>query len=295
MAPTQLRPVLVAATQSLGSAGVASPRVDAEQLAAYVLGVPRTRLLLTPSMTAQQLATYRDLVARRAERIPLQHLVGSAAMGDIDLAVGPGVFVPRPETELLLAWASARLAAVARDHAPVVVDLWTGSGALALALAHARPDAEVHAVELEADALRWARRNAESRVAAGDTPITLHEGDVTDPGILPELAGRVDVLVANPPYIPEGAELAPEVAEHDPQHALFAGADGLAVIRPMVQLVTRLLGTGAGVAIEHDDSNGADVARLLAGQFTDIVQHRDLAGKPRFVSATFASETVQAR
>lgn len=287
----QLRPVLVEAIEILRTAGVASPRADAEQLAAHVLGVERGRLLLAPLIAPGQLATYRDLVARRAERVPLQHLTGRSSMGEIDLEVGPGVFVPRPETELLFAWALARLEAVRRDRTPIVVDLCTGSGALALALAHARPDAEVHAVELDPDALRWARRNAGLRSAAGDTPITLHHADVAHPGLLTEWNGRVDIVVANPPYIPEDAQLSPEVAEHDPHRALFGGPDGLDVVRPMVPLIGRLLRPGGGVAIEHDDSNGGELARLLAadGRFGDITEHPDLAGKPRFVAAVSAA------
>lgn len=295
MTRVPLRPVLTEAIEILQAAGVGSPRADAEHLAAHVLGVERSRLLLTPLIDPEQLDTYRSLVSRRAERIPLQHLTGQAAMGQIDLEVGPGVFVPRPETELLLAWALARLEAVRHDHTPIVVDLCTGSGALALALAHARPDAEVHAVELDPDALRWARRNAALRVVAGDTPITLHHADVTSPTLLTGLNGRVDIVVANPPYIPEGAELSPEVAEHDPHRALFGGPDGLAVIRPLVPLLGRLLRPGGGAAVEHDDSNGGELARLLErdGRFTEIVEHPDLAGKPRFVAVSMAAPEVR--
>lgn len=283
----QLRPVLAEAIEILDTAGVPSPRADAEHLAAHVLGVERSRLLLSPLIGPDQLDEYRALVARRARRIPLQHLTGRSFMGEIDLVVGPGVFVPRPETELLFAWALARLEAVRHDHTPVVVDLCTGSGALALALAHARPDADVHAVELDSDALSWARRNADQRAADGDTPITLHHDDVTDPYLLTELDGYADLVVANPPYIPDGAELSPEVVDHDPHRALFGGPDGLDVIRPLVPLIGRLLRPGGGAAIEHDDSNGGGVAALLAadGRFTEIVEHPDLAGKPRFVAA----------
>ncbi|MGI5221151.1 peptide chain release factor N(5)-glutamine methyltransferase [Nocardia sp. CA-290969] len=287
MTRVQLRPVLAEAVETLRAAGVASPRADAEQLAAHVLGVERGRLLLAPLIGPEQLDDYRALVDRRAERVPLQHLTGQASMGEIDLEVGPGVFVPRPETELLFAWALARLETVPHDHTPIVVDLCTGSGALALAIAHARPDAEVHAVELDPDALRWARRNADLRSAAGDTPITLHHADVTDPGLLTDLNGRVDLVVANPPYIPEGAELSPEVADHDPHRALFSGPDGLDVIRALIPLIGRLLRPGGGAAIEHDDSNGGELARMLAadGRFGGVTEHPDLAGKPRFVAA----------
>ncbi|WP_280492048.1 peptide chain release factor N(5)-glutamine methyltransferase [Nocardia asiatica] len=283
-----LRPVINDAIETLRTAGVHSPQADAEHLAAYVLGVERTRLALTPLVAPDELAQFRALVDRRAQRIPLQHLTGTAVMGALDLAVGPGVFVPRPETELLYAWALAQLEGLPHDHTPIVVDLCTGSGALALAVAHARPDAEVHAVELDPAALVWARRNADDRIAAGDTPITLYADDATDPELLTDLDGRVDIVVSNPPYIPEGARLDPEVADHDPSLALFGGPDGLEVIRGMVPNIARWLRPGGATAIEHDDTNGSGVAALLTatGVFTDIVEHPDLAGKPRFVAAT---------
>ncbi len=281
-----LRPVLVAAEETLRSAGVHSARVDAEYLAAHVLEVERSRLVLIPMVTPEQVEEFRKLVARRAERVPLQHLTGSAAMGEIDLAVGPGVFVPRPETELLFAWALAQLEAAGHEHPPIVVDLCTGSGALALAIAHARPDAEVHAVELDRDALHWTRHNAAVRAADGDTPIALRAGDVTDAAILSDLNGRVDVVVANPPYIPASARLDPEVHDHDPHLALFAGDDGLDVIRPMIGTIARLLRADGVAAVEHDDTNGSATAALFTahGGFTAVVEHPDLAGKPRFVA-----------
>ncbi len=283
-----LRSVINEAVEQLQAAGVPSPRADAEQLAAHLLGVERTRLALVPLVDPVLVADYRALVDRRAQRIPLQHLTGVAPMGEIDLAVGPGVFVPRPETELLFAWALAYLEALPHDHQPIVIDFCAGSGALALAVAHARPDAQVHAIEIDPAALQWARRNADDRIADGDTPITLYADDVTDPDLLTELNGRVDLLLSNPPYIPEGAVLDPEVADHDPHLALFGGPDGLDVVRRMVPNITRLLRPGGATAIEHDDTNGSALATLLAdtGDFADVVEHPDLAGKPRFVVAT---------
>ncbi|MFF0530310.1 peptide chain release factor N(5)-glutamine methyltransferase [Nocardia amikacinitolerans] len=283
-----MRAVINEAVERLRAAGVPSPRADAEQLAAHVLGVERTRLALVPLVDPVLVADYRALVDRRAERIPLQHLTGVAPMGQIDLAVGPGVFVPRPETELLFAWALAYLETLPHDHQPIVIDFCTGSGALALAVAHARPDAQVHAIEIDPAALKWARRNADDRIADGDTPITLYADDVTDPNLLTELNGKVDLLLSNPPYIPDGAVLDPEVADHDPHLALFGGPDGLDVIRRMTPNIARLLRPGGATAIEHDDTNGSALAALLteAGDFTDVVEHPDLAGKPRFVVAT---------
>ncbi len=269
-----------AGERELASAGVASPRGDAELLAAHVLGVRRSRLAAAGDPDLARLADYRALIARRAARVPLQHLLGTAPMGPVEVAVGPGVFVPRLETELLLEWG---LRAVAGSTAPCVVDLCTGSGALAAAVAASRPDARVHAVELDDAALRWARRNLPDRV-------TLVHGDVTDAGLLPGLHGRVDLVLANPPYVPEGTPVEPEVAEHDPPGAVFAGPDGLAVIRPMAVLVTRLLRPGGVVAIEHDDTHADAAPAVLRGQpgLTDVVEHPDLAGRPRFVTARAA-------
>lgn len=295
MSRQPLRLAILDATRTLEDAGVPSPRTDAELLAAHVAGVDRGRLGLIPLVDADVIERYRTLVAQRAQRIPLQHITGVAAMGEIDIAVGPGVFVPRPETELMLAWAIAVLEATP-TRPPVVLDLCTGSGALALAIAHARPDAVVHAVELEPKALAWARRNADTRAVAGDTPIVLHHGDVTDRTLLTDLEGGVDLIVANPPYIPEGAELDPEVAEHDPATALFGGPDGLSVITPMVSNIARWLRIGGAVAIEHDDSNGAQVAAMLRERrvFGEVAEHDDLAGKPRFVVARRVATAVEA-
>lgn len=281
---------MLQATAVLANAGVASPRVDAELLAAHVVGVQRSRLPMVPLVEATTIEAYRGLVLRRAGRVPLQHLTGWAVMGSITVDVGPGVFTPRPETDLLLTWALATLETVA---APLVLELCTGSGALALALANARPDATVHAVETDPAALAWARRNCVARQADGDTPVRLHHGDATDPRLLPELAGRVDLVLANPPYVPSGTVLPPEVAEHDPAVALFAGADGLDVIRPLVGAAARWLTVGGSVGVEHDDSHGEAVAGLFAGcGFADVVLHPDLAGRPRFTTARRVSSSV---
>ncbi|TCN55671.1 release factor glutamine methyltransferase [Rhodococcus sp. SMB37] len=286
MSRQPLRLAIIDAVSVLEEAGVPSPRVDAELLAAHLLGIERTRLGLVPLVDPAMVDAYRAMIAQRAKRIPLQYITGTSPMGAIDLAVGPGVFVPRPETELLLGWALAFLEQYDRRN-PVVLDLCTGSGALALAIANARPDAVVHSVELEPKALAWARRNAETRAREGDTPIVLHQGDVTDRGLLASLEGIVDVVVSNPPYIPEGAELDPEVIDHDPHSALFGGPDGLSVIKPMISNVARWLRIGGAVAVEHDDTNGGQVAALFSGRrvFGDVAEHPDLAGKPRFVVA----------
>ena len=284
MSRQPLRLAVLEAERVLTDAGVASPRVDAELLAAYVLGVQRGRLPMVPLVDPPVVEALRKLVSRRAARVPLQHLTGTAALGAIEVAVGPGVFIPRPETDVLLAWGLAALEGVQR---PVVVDLCTGSGALALAVAHARPDAQVHAVELQPAALSWARHNADARTAAGDTPVALYAGDVADPGLLGALDGMAHLVLCNPPYVPLSAVVPPEVALHDPPAAVFAGQDGLAVIPDVVRTGTRLLREGGSIAIEHDDSHAEAVPALLAARrvLTEVADHVDLAGRPRFATA----------
>ena len=274
---TTLRQVIDAAAVALAEAGIGSPRTDAELLAAHAAGTERGRLALA-NMGLEFFDRYDDLIAARLRRVPLQHLTGTAAFGPVTVHVGPGVFIPRPETESMLEWALAQPV----SQRPVVVDLCTGSGALALALSKHWPDARIVAVDDSEDALDYARRNV-----AG-TPVELIRADVTAPGLLPELDGGVDLVVANPPYIPDGATLEPEVAEHDPPHALFGGPDGMAVIDAIVELAARWLRDGGRCAVEHDDTTSARTvdAFTRAGRFGDITARHDLTGRPRFVTAT---------
>ncbi len=273
-----LRLAIIEAERMLADAGVASPRVDAELIASHVLGVERGKLMLVPLVDHQVIDAIGQLVNRRAKRVPLQHLLGWAALGDVTVEVGPGVFTPRPETELMLEWGLGFLADVPN---PVVVDLCTGSGALALAVAAARPDAVVHAVELDSTALAWARRNM------SDSTVRLHMGDVTDPGLMVDMDNQVDLVLCNPPYVPIGTQVPPEVGEHDPFKAVFAGSDGLQVIRHVVNLAARLLCSGGAVAIEHDDTHAESVPELLRSRrvLTNVADHDDLAGRPRFATA----------
>ncbi|MGE2836260.1 peptide chain release factor N(5)-glutamine methyltransferase [Mycobacterium sp. SMC-4] len=271
-----MRDVIAAAADELAAAGVASARVDAELLAAHVAGTSRGRLALT-APDSDFLARYRQLIGQRARRIPLQHLTGTAAFGPVALDVGPGVFIPRPETEVLLEWAMA----LRLPEDPVIVDLCTGSGALALALATHRPRARVIAVDDSEQALTYARRNVAGR------RVELIRADVTQPGLLSELDASVDLLVANPPYIPDGTPMEPEVAQHDPSHALFGGPDGMAVIAPIVEAAARLLRPGGFCAVEHDDTTSRRTVEVFSdsGLFHDITPRHDWTGRPRYVTA----------
>jgi release factor glutamine methyltransferase len=279
-----LRVAILAATEQLAAAGVPSPQVDAEELAAHLLAVPRTKLGLHPLIDQHTADAYRALVDRRSAREPLQHLTGLATIGRATVRVGPGVFIPRVETELVV---EAALDAIAEVDSPVVVDLCTGSGVIALAIAAARPDAGVHAVERSPGALAWARRNADLHVSSGGTPIDLRGGDITDERLLADLDGTADLVTANPPYVPDGTPVDPEVADHDPAAAVFAGPDGLDVIRPLISVAAGLLRPGGFLAIEHDASQGESVPALLAARrvLDQVAEHVDLAGRPRFVTA----------
>lgn len=272
-----VRQAIAEAARLLAQAGVSSPRADAEALAAHAGATTRGLLPLLEAPDAQFFDRLAELVGARARRVPLQHLVGTAAFGPVLLHVGPGVFVPRPETEALLEWATRQ------DLPPgaVVVDLCTGSGALAVALAHAMPSARVVGLDISHDALTYARRNATG------TQVELRLGDVRDGTLLHDLYGRVDLVVANPPYLPDGIDLEPEVAEHDPAQALFGGQDGNALIADIAPLAARCLRPGGVVAVEHDDSASHAVARIFTGtgSFESVTSHTDFTGRPRFVSA----------
>ncbi|MGY1710977.1 peptide chain release factor N(5)-glutamine methyltransferase [Geodermatophilus sp. SYSU D00758] len=281
------RTLLTDAARRLAEAGLDSPRVDAELLLAHALGVPRGRLLTLTDVPADVADRFTALVDQRAGRVPLQHLTGRAPFRHLELAVGPGVFVPRPETEQLVGWALDRLAGTPE---PVVVDLGAGSGAIALSLAHEHPGARVTAVERDPVAAEWTRANAAARAAAGDTPVEVLPGDMTDPRLLRALDGAVDLVVSNPPYVPDGARVPREVAEHDPPLALWGGPDGLEVVRGMLAVAARLLRPGGALGIEHADQQGSTLPAVVraSGSFVDVADHRDLAGRPRYTTAVRA-------
>lgn len=269
------------ATRRLAQSGVETPAHDARMLLAHVLGVERSQLPLVREVSPAQAEAYAALVARRAGREPLQHLTGVAHFRHVELLVGPGVFVPRPETELLAGWAVEQAASL---EAPVVVDLGTGSGAMAKAIAHEVPHAKVHAVELDVRAHAWAARNL-----AGTT-VDLRQGDLAD--AFDDLAGTVDVIVSNPPYIPHEAweSVAVEVRDHDPELALYATGDGLDTIRLVERRAALLLRLGGAVGVEHADLQGESAPAVFseAGHWDHVRDHEDLTGRPRFVTARLA-------
>jgi release factor glutamine methyltransferase len=271
------------ATERLAEAGVPAPRFDAEELAAYVHQVDRGRLHTVPD--AEFDAAYWAAIARRAAREPLQHITGRAYFRYRELAVGPGVFIPRPETEVVVGWAIDALSRM--DVAePLVVDLCAGSAAIALAIAQEVPRAMVHAVELDDAAFDWAKRNVDTAEPSLARRITLHRADVN--GCLPELNGQIDLVISNPPYIPVGASVRdPEVAEYDPARALWAGEDGLEVIRTVERVAARLLRPDGWIVVEHADEQWAEAPRCFPEEagWTEVRDHRDLADRPRFVTA----------
>jgi release factor glutamine methyltransferase len=273
------------AAARLAEADVESPRADAEQLAAHVHGVRRAELHAVPDAAFDP--RFWDVVDRRAAREPLQHIMGVGYFRYLELAIGPGVFAPRPETEVMTGWAVDTLRA-AGPAEPVVADLGTGSGAIALSIALEVPTARVHAVEADPLAAGYAERNIAAYAAA--EPHTGRRVSLTrdDFGTaLAGLDGTVDLVVSNPPYIPLGARVAPEVGEYDPPSALWSGADGLDAMRTVQRVAGRLLRPGGRVAAEHGAPQGAAVRQVFgkAGGWRDITQHQDLAGRDRFVTA----------
>ena len=274
---TRLRSAIDSATTLLADAGIDSARYEAEELAAHLTGTERGRLPLIDSPDDTFFDRYHAAIAARSRRVPLQHITGTAAFGPLRLIVGPGVFIPRPETEAILEWATAQRL----PEAPIIVDLCTGSGALAIALAQHWPDGRVLGIDDSDAALEYARKNS-----AG-TKVELLHADVTKPGLLSDLDGRVDLVVANPPYVPDGAPVEPEVSHYDPSHAVFGGADGMTVINAIVRLASRWLRPGGFFAVEHDDTTSSVTCELISGTelFDDVVAQTDQTGRPRFVTA----------
>jgi len=273
------------AAATLASAGVPNSRVDAELLVGHVLGLSRggvqARVATNAELASDDAVSIARLIERRAAREPLQHITGVAPFRNLELAVGPGVFVPRPESELVAQYAIDALAATATAQ-PVAVDLGTGSGAIALAMATEVPHAAVYGVEISPLAFIWATENRR-RVRAENAVLLL--ADLA--GALPELNGRVDVVVANPPYIPIGAvPRDPEVRLFDPELALYGGDDGLDVVRQVSLTAKRLLRSGGQLVLEHGELQARVISELLGYDgWRAITHHRDLLGRDRATTA----------
>lgn len=270
--------VAFAVAERLARAGSPSPGPEARQLVAHVLGVEPSALLRIDGVTAAQRARIDELADRRAEGVPLQHLTGVAYFRYETLAVGTGVFIPRPETEEMVGWALTRLA-----ERPVgsrrVVELCAGSGAITAAIGRELGGVELHAVEVSADALGYLTRNLEGLA------VDVVHGDMAD--AFRHLDGEVDLVIANPPYVPETHRglLPTDVVEHDPELALFSGPDGLDALRVVAGVAARLLRPGGVLATEHDESHADAVVELVAAAgFAAVTSRRDLTGRPRFVT-----------
>lgn len=276
-----LRTAVSEATAILRDAGVPSPRVDAELLADHLLGVGLGRLRAMMLGDSPAPAGYAELIAERARRIPLQHITGVAHFRYLELAVGPGVFIPRPETESVVQLVIDHVKGMAH---PRIVDLGTGSGAIAGSLAHEVPGAEVHAVEFSPFAHAWATKNL------APLGVKLVLGDLRN--ALPELNGTFDVVVSNPPYIPaEAIPNEPEVALHDPPEALYGGgADGMELPTAAAASAARLLVPGGYFVMEHAEVQSAWIAGMMkrTGAWAEITTHLDLNGKERATSAVRA-------
>jgi release factor glutamine methyltransferase len=275
------------AAARLAEAEVDSPRADAEQLAAHVHGVGRGELHMVPDDAFD--VRFWAAVDRRAAREPLQHITGEAHFRYLELSIGPGVFAPRPETEVVTGWAIDWLRETG-SAAPVAADLGTGSAAIALSIALEVPGAVVHAVEADPLALSFAEQNVAAyrdREPRAGRRVRLTGADLAT--ALRELDGTVDLVISNPPYIPLGSSVPPEVAEYDPPSALWSGADGLEAIRAVQAAARRLLRLGGAVAVEHGAPQGDAVRQVFAsaGGWRLITQHQDLADRERFVTAVW--------
>lgn len=271
-----------AAAVRLSQAGVPNAEDEARSIARAALGAAPDHGDGGTVVTAQ----FVDLVRRRSERVPLQRLLGSVRFRNIEIQLGKGVFVPQPETEPVVQWC---VEAMGRQGVPSprVIDLCTGSGVVALALANELADAEVHAVEIDPDAFEWTTRNAHARVAAGDRPVTLHLADIAT--LSHELDGSFDLVVSNPPYVADHEidKVHPEVRDHDPRRAIEGGADGLELVRVVEAVASRLLKPGGLVAVEHSDRQGRSAPAVFAStrRWVEIEDHPDQEGRDRFVTA----------
>ena len=287
-----IRDILVDSQRRLSNAGIESASTESAELLAHVLGVRRNRLLMQDSIDGKDRVAFERLLAKRLNRIPLQHITGTAPFRRIELKVGPGVFIPRPESELV---AEAAIRFLRECENPIAVDLCSGSGAIALSLALEVPGARVVGVELSADSFVWLQQNV-NRFDC-EIPVEIHQVDATDftASVFFELAGKCDVVTCNPPYIPIGmTPRDPEVRIHEPAVALYGGSDGLDVIRGIVNTAAMLLKSGGLLVVEHADVQGADagdasVVNLLKQAHLDeelTTYVRGILGEPLFAEVT---------
>jgi len=278
----QIKALISEGKAQIETAGYSS--VDAEILLAHLLGLTRMELH-NPIALERALAEvadesaivdgYAELVKRRCNHEPVQYLTGTAGFRNLDLAVGPGVLVPRPETEGLVEEVLKHIANL--SGAVSVIDLGAGSGAMAISIATEAPNTHVIAVEKSAEAIEWLKQN----VAFYDESIRIVQGDVAD-----VLEGvKCDVVVANPPYVPDSQTLPKDVANFEPAVALFGGSDGLELPKRFIIAAARLLKSGGLLAIEHTENQGEAIAKLLSADFSQIARHQDLTGRPRWTSA----------
>ena len=287
-----IRDILVDSQRRLSNAGIESASTESAELLAHVLGVPRNRLFMQDSIDEEDRVAFERLLAKRLNRIPLQHITGTAPFRRIELKVGPGVFIPRPESELV---AEAAIRFLRECENPIAVDLCSGSGAIALSLALEVPGARVVGVELSADSFVWLQQNV-NRFDC-EIPVEIHQVDATDftASVFSKLAGKCDVVTCNPPYIPiDMTPRDPEVRIHEPAVALYGGSDGLDVIRGIVNTAAMLLKSGGLLVVEHADVQGADagdasVVNLLKQAHLDeelTTYVRGILGEPLFAEVT---------
>jgi release factor glutamine methyltransferase len=285
-----VREILERGVRLLGESGIQDPQVDAELLVGHILEASRGEVqamaITGREVSAENAALIVEALSRRAAREPLQHISGLAYFRSLELRVGPGVFVPRPETEFVAGLAIEALQSfvlgVSATEGPIGIDLGTGSGAIALAMATEVPHARVIAVENSEDAFVWTRRNFES-VNAGNARLIFTDLAVA----VPELNGLVSVVISNPPYIPLGAiPRDPEVRLFDPEHALYGGVDGLDIVRQVSRTGLRLLHSGGALILEHGELQGTAIRELLiADGWRATATHRDLTGRDRATTA----------
>lgn len=280
-----LADALAKASKLFFAAGIETPEIDAQLLAAHVLGSSRgsvqSDLIIGRKLTENELSEFETLAEKRAKRLPLQHLTGKGYFRNLELKVGNGVFIPRPETESVAELAIQALRAVPGE--PIAVDLCTGSGAIAIAMATEVPNSKVYAWELNPDSESYLRENIANY---GDT-VQLTMGDIAEDDGFEALVGKVSVVISNPPYIPNDAiPRDVEVREHDPALALYGGADGMDVMRVVSRRSLELLMPGGFLVVEHADNQAQVVADLLRGDgWKQVRSHKDLSGRDRAVSA----------